>query len=116
MTMPATLSPWEDSKIQGPHRDRFAVVYVRPSTVQQMVRHQESTRLQDGLVERALAFGWARPQVLVIDEDLGKSGATTEGRPGFQRLVAEGSLAHVGIVFGLNISRLARSNRDWHHL
>jgi Resolvase, N terminal domain len=53
---------------------------------------------------------------LLIDEDLGKSGATAEGRPGFQRLVAEVSLAHVGIVFGLDISRLARSNRDWHHL
>jgi DNA invertase Pin-like site-specific DNA recombinase len=92
------------------------VVDVRQSTLQQMVRHQESTRLQYGLVERALAFGWARPQVLVIDEDLGKSGTTAEGRPGFQRLVAEVSLAHVGIVFGLDISRLARSNRDWHHL
>jgi DNA invertase Pin-like site-specific DNA recombinase len=110
------LSPWEDRKIQGQHRDRFAVVYVRQSTLQQMVRHQESTRLQYGLVERALAFGWARAQVLIIDEDLGKSGATAEGRPGFQRLVAEVSLAHVGIVFGLDISRLARSNRDWHHL
>jgi len=64
----------------------------------------------------ARAFGWARPQGLVIDEDLGKSGTTAEGRPGFQRLVAEVSLAHVGIVFGLDISRLARSNRDWHHL
>ena len=63
------LSPWEDRKIQGPHRDRFAVVYVRQSTLQQMVRHQESTRLQYGLVERALAFGWARSQVLGIDED-----------------------------------------------
>jgi DNA invertase Pin-like site-specific DNA recombinase len=116
MTTTTALSPWEDRKIQGQHRDRFAVVYVRQSTLQQMVRHQESTRLQYGLVERALAFGWARSQVLVIDEDLGKSGATAEGRPGFQRLVAEVSLAHVGIVFGLDISRLARSNRDWHQL
>ena len=116
MTTIAALSPWEDRKIQGQHRDRFAVVYVRQSTAQQMVRHQESTRLQYGLVDRARAFGWARPQGLVIDEDLGKSGATAVGRPGFQRLVAEVSLAHVGIVFGLDISRLARSNRDWHHL
>src|SRR5262249_44819164 len=94
----------------------LAVVYVRQSTLQQITRHQESTRLQYGLVEHALALGWARPRVLVIDEDLGKSGATAEGRPGFQRLVAEVSLAHVGIVFDLDISRLARSNRDWHHL
>src|SRR5262249_849148 len=92
------LSPWEDRTIQGQHRDRSGVVYVRQSTLQQMVRHQESTRLQYGLVEHALAFGWARAQVLIIDEDLGKSGATAEGRPGFQRLVAEVSLAHVGIV------------------
>jgi hypothetical protein len=63
------LSPWEDSKMRGQHRDRFAVVYVRQSTLQQRVRHQESTRLQYGLVARALAFGWARPQVLVLDED-----------------------------------------------
>jgi len=116
MTTTVALPLWEDSKIQGQHRDRFAVVYVRQSTVQQVARHQESTRLQYGLVERALAFGWAQPQVFVIDEDLGKSGTTAEGRPGFQRLVAEVSLAHVGIVFGLDISRLARSNRDWHHL
>jgi hypothetical protein len=80
MTMTTALSPWEGRKIQGPHRDRFAAVYVRQSTLQQMVRHQESTRLQYGLVERALAFGWARSQVLVIDEDLGKSGATAGGR------------------------------------
>src|SRR5262245_21484990 len=109
-------SPWEDRKMQGQHRDRFAVVYVRPSPLQQMVRHQESTRLQYGRVERALAFGWARSQVLVIAEDLGKSGTTAAGRPGLQRLVAEVTLAHVGIVFGLDISRLARSHRDWHHL
>jgi DNA invertase Pin-like site-specific DNA recombinase len=116
MTTTAALSPWEDSKSQGPHRDRFAVVYVRQSTVQQRLRPQASTRLQYGLVDRALAFGWTQPQVLVIDDDLGKSGATAEGRPGFQRLVAEVSWAHVGIVFGLDISRLARSNRDWHHV
>jgi len=61
-------------------------------------------------------LGWAQQRVLVIDEDLGKSGTTAEGRPGFQRLVAEVSLEHVGIVLGLEMSRLARSNRDWHQL
>jgi DNA invertase Pin-like site-specific DNA recombinase len=81
-----------------------------------MVRHEESTRLQYGLVDRALAFGWVRSQILGIDEDLGKSGTTAEERPGFQRLVAKVSLAHVGIGFGLDISLLARSNGDWHHL
>jgi DNA invertase Pin-like site-specific DNA recombinase len=103
-------------KIHRAHYDRLAAVYVRQSTPQQMLRHQESTRLQYGLVERALALGWAKPQVLVIDEDLGKSADSMAGRSGFQRLVAEVSLAHVGIIFGLEMSRLARSNRDWHHL
>jgi DNA invertase Pin-like site-specific DNA recombinase len=102
--------------MHGAHDDRLAAVYVRQSTPPQMLRPQESTRLQSGLVERALALGWATPQVLVIDEDLGKSADSVAGRSGFQRLVAEVSLAHVGIIFGLEMSRLARSNRDWHHL
>jgi DNA invertase Pin-like site-specific DNA recombinase len=116
MTVRTSISSGVATKMQGPHRDRLAVVYVRQSTPQQLVRHQESTRLQYGLVERALAFGWAQQRVLVIDEDLGKSADQAHGRPGFQRLVAEVSLAHVGIVFGLDMSRLARSSRDWHHL
>ena len=106
----------ESGKIQGRHRDRWAVVYVRQSTVQQVMRHQESTRLQYGLMERALELGWARERVVVIDEDLGKSGTSAEGRLGFQRLVAEVSLDHVGIVLGLEMSRLARSCRDWYQL
>lgn len=103
-------------KIQGYHRDRSAVVYVRQSTLQQIERHQESTRLQYGLVERALELGWVRSQVQVIDDDLGKSGRTAEGRLGFQRLVSEVSLNHVGIVLGIEMSRLARSCRDWYQL
>ena len=106
----------ESGKIQGRHRDRWAVVYVRQSTVQQVMRHQESTRLQYGLMERALELGWAWERVVVIDEDLGKSGTSAEGRLGFQRLVAEVSLDHVGIVLGLEMSRLARSCRDWYQL
>lgn len=104
------------SKIQGAHHDRLAVVYVRQSRPQQLIRHPESTRLQYGLVDRALALGWAQTQVLVIDEDLGKSADSASERSGFQRLVAEVSLAHVGMILGLEMSRLARSNRDWHHL
>ena len=65
-------------KIRAAHRDRLAVVYVRQSTLQQRTRHQESTRLQYGLVERAVALGWLRARIEVIDEDLGKSGATAE--------------------------------------
>jgi DNA invertase Pin-like site-specific DNA recombinase len=89
MTVTTASTSGGSAKIQGQHRDRLAVVYVRQSTPQQLVRHQESTRLQYGLVERALALGWAQPRVLVIDEDLGKSADQAAGRPGFQRLVAE---------------------------
>lgn len=114
--MSAAIALWarKDGKIQGYHRDRLAVVYVRQSTVQQISRHQESTRLQYGLVERALALGWPRERVLVIDEDQGLSGRSAEGRLGFQRLVAEVGLNRVGIVLGLERSRLARSCRDWY--
>lgn len=103
-------------KIQSRHRDRQAVVYVHQSTLQQVSRHQESTRLQYGLAERAVDLGWPRHLVSVIDDDLGKSGVSAEGRPGFQRLVAAVSLEQVGIVLGAEMSRLARSCRDWHQL
>jgi DNA invertase Pin-like site-specific DNA recombinase len=103
-------------KVQGRHCDRLAIVYVRQSTLQQVERHQESTRLQYGLVERALQFGWSRERVMVIDDDLGRSGTAAAGRPGFQRLVAEVGLGRVGLVLGMEMSRLARSCRDWHQL
>ena len=103
-------------KIQRRHRERAAMVYVRQSTVQQVERHQESTRLQYALVDRAFRFGWERAAIIVIDDDLGRSGASMEGRPGFQRLVAEVGLGHVGLVLGAEMSRLARSCRDWHQL
>lgn len=108
--------PNESGKIQGHHRDRLAIVYVRQSTLQQVERDQESTRLQYSLVERALALGWPQERVLVIADDLGKSGASREGRPGFQHLVVEVGLNHVGLVLGIEMSRLARSCRDWHQL
>lgn len=104
------------SKVAPRHLDRLAVVYVRQSTMQQLVNHQESTRMQYDLVTRALALGWPRDRVLVIDDDLGRSGASAEGRPGFQRLVAEVGLDHVGLILGVEMSRLARSCRDWHQL
>lgn len=103
-------------KILGRHRDRLAIVYVRQSTVQQIERHQESTRLQYALVDRAFQFGWARETIVTIDDDLGRSGTTVEGRLGFQRLVAEVGLGRVGLVLGVEMSRLARSCRDWHQL
>src|SRR5579871_1258066 len=103
-------------KLRSFHQERLAVVYVRQSTPQQVLEHQESTRLQYGLVNRATALGWDPSRVLVIDDDLGKSGTSTQGRVGFQRLVSEVSLDHVGIILGVEMSRLARSNKDWHQL
>src|ERR1700674_667891 len=103
-------------KIHRQHRERLAIVYIRQSTPQQVERHQESTRLQYALVDRAIAFGWAHETVVCIDDDLGRSGASIEGRLGFQRLVAEVGLGNVGLVLGVEMSRLARSCRDWHQL
>src|SRR5215813_12259111 len=100
-------------KIHRRHRERAAIVYIRQSTVQQVERHQESTRLQYALVDRAIQFGWSRETIVVIDDDLGRSGASIEGRLGFQRLVAEVGLGNVGLVLGVEMSRLARSCRDW---
>jgi DNA invertase Pin-like site-specific DNA recombinase len=103
-------------KLAPRHLERLAMVYVRQSTPQQTMRHQESTRMQYGLAERARELGWPRERILVIDEDQGRSGSSAEGRPGFQRLVAEVGLDHVGLILGVEMSRLARSCRDWHQL
>src|SRR5918996_406162 len=112
------LLPWErlGSKVGDRHLERLAVVYVRQSTRQQVLDHGESTRLQYGLVERAVGLGWPASRVLVIDEDLGKSGASAAGRVGFQRLVTEITMGHVGLVLGMEMSRLARSGSDWYQL
>ena len=99
-------------KVQAWHRERLAVVYVRQSTGQQVLFHRESTRIQYGLTAQAQALGWTADRVLVIDDDLGKSGASAAGRLGFQRLVSEVSLDHVGLILGVEMSRLARSNAD----
>src|SRR5918912_2610159 len=98
------------------YRARTAFVYVRQSSVSQVTRHAESTDLQYGLVERAVTLGWPRDRVVVIDDDLGKSGADSDERYGFQRLIAEIGLGHAGLVVSLDASRLARNNSDWHRL
>jgi DNA invertase Pin-like site-specific DNA recombinase len=103
-------------KIRPEHLDRAAVVYVRQSSRQQVLEHTESTRLQYALAERAVALGWARSQVMVIDDDLGVSAATADSRKGFARLVAEVTMGRVGVVLGIEMSRLARTGRDWHQL
>lgn len=103
-------------KVQAWHLDRLAVVYVRQSTRQQALEHGESTRVQDGLTSRAEALGVGGLAVLVIDDDLGWSGAGTVDRPGFQRLVTEIAMGRVGLVLGIEMSRLARAGREWHQL
>src|SRR3954468_14481778 len=103
-------------KVRPWHLQRKAVVYIRQSTPQQVLDHRESTDRQYALAHRAAALGWSRGDVEVVDEDQGRSGQTAEGRLGFQYLLAEIGLDHVGIVFGLEMSRLARSNKDWHQL
>jgi DNA invertase Pin-like site-specific DNA recombinase len=105
-----------ESKITAGHRDRLAVVYVRQSTRRQVLENTESTRLQYGLAERATALGWARSRIEVIDDDLGLSAAVADSRPGFARLVTQVTMGRVGIVVGIEMSRLARSGRDWHQL
>ena len=103
-------------KIRAEHLGRAAVVYVRQSSRQQVLEHTESTRLQYALVERAATLGWARSQVMVIDDDLGVSAATADSRKGFARLVTEVTMGRAGVVLGIEMSRLARTGRDWHQL
>src|SRR5918994_1658959 len=112
------LWPWGrlGSKVGDRQLERLAVVYVRQSTRQQVPDHGESTRPQYGLVERAVGLGWQTSRVLVIDEDLGKSGSSAAGRAGFQRLVTEITMGHVGLGLGIEMSRLARSGSDWYQL
>ena len=116
----ADATPWtrpvESTKITDAHRAKLAVVYVRQSTPQQVAENRESLARQYALADHAIALGWPTERVLVIDEDLGLSGRTADMRLGFQRLLAEVSMDHVGLVLGLEMSRLSRSCKDWHHL
>jgi DNA invertase Pin-like site-specific DNA recombinase len=98
------------------HLTRQACLYVRQSTLHQVFENTESTARQYALRERALALGWADERIVVIDQDLGHSAASTADRLGFQRLVASVGLGQVGLVLGLEVSRLARNSSDWHHL
>lgn len=104
------------AKIQRAHLERLAYVYVRQSSVAQVLEHQESLRRQSGLARRAVELGWAPDRVHVIDEDLGQSGRAAEGRSGFQKLAQEVSLGRVGAIFALEVSRLARCSADWQQL
>lgn len=103
-------------KVTADHLKRLAYLYIRQSTLHQMQNNRESTARQYDLRGRAQALGWNNDQIVVIDDDMGISGASAENRSGFQRLVAEVGLGRVGVVMGLEVSRLARSSADWHRL
>jgi DNA invertase Pin-like site-specific DNA recombinase len=105
-----------NSQITAEHLARWAYVYVRQSCPGQVLRHSESTSLQYQLVERVVAWGWPRDRIRVIDDDLGRSGTSAEGRDGFQFLLSEIALGRAGLVMSLDASRLARNNSDWHRL
>src|SRR3989475_7979160 len=103
-------------KVTASQLKRSAFLYIRQSTACQVLEHTESTARQYALRKRAVALGWQDDQVIVIDSDQGQSGASAADREGFQRLVAEVSMGRVGIVLGLEVSRLARNSADWHRL
>jgi DNA invertase Pin-like site-specific DNA recombinase len=104
------------TKIHERHLDRLAIVYVRQSSPQQVLEHKESRERQYALADTAVALGWTKDRVCIIDEDQGQSGRTAASRLGFQRLLAEVTMDHVGLILGLEMSRLSRSSKDWHHL
>ena len=103
-------------KVQASHLKRNAYLYIRQSTLRQVFENTESTKRQYALRQRAVALGWSEDRIIVIDSDLGQSGASSADREGFQRLVAEVGVGHAGIVLGLKVSRLARNSADWHRL
>jgi DNA invertase Pin-like site-specific DNA recombinase len=111
-----TLTTEIVSKITASHLERDAYVYVRQSTLTQVREHTESLERQYELASRALTLGWSPRQVIVVDDDLGRSGADSTAREGFKNLVADVGLGKVGIIFGIEVSRLARNNADWYQL
>ena len=100
-------------KVQPHHLERSAYLYVRQSSMRQVIENVESTKRQYALRSRAIALGWRDDQIIVIDNDQGESGASAAWREGFQRLVSDVGMGHAGIVMGLEVSRLARNNADW---
>ena len=111
-----TLTRELASKVTATHLERDAYVYVRQSTLTQVREHTESLERQYELAAKAQSLGWTARQVVVVDEDLGRSGAEASARKGFQHLVAEVGLGKVGIILGIEVSRLARNNADWYQL
>jgi DNA invertase Pin-like site-specific DNA recombinase len=106
----------ESMKIRPHHLERSAYLYVRQSSMRQVFENVESTKRQYALRGRAVALGWQEDRIIVIDSDQGESGASATWREGFQRLVTDVGMGRAGIVMGLEVSRLARNNADWHRL
>ena len=106
----------EAVKVTGGHLARNAYLYVRQSTLKQVLNNTESTARQYALRQRAAALGWPAAQIITIDTDQGHSGASAADREGFQQLTAEVGMGRAGIVLGLEVSRLARNSADWHRL
>jgi DNA invertase Pin-like site-specific DNA recombinase len=106
----------ESLKVQPHHLERGAYLYIRQSSMRQVIENIESTKRQYALRSRAIALGWHDDQIIVIDNDQGESGASAAWREGFQRLVTDVGMGHAGIVMGLEVSRLARNSADWHRL
>src|ERR1700733_8043625 len=106
----------ESLKVQPRHLQRSAYLYIRQSSMRQVMENVESTKRQYALRNRATALGWRDDQIIVIDNDQGESGASAAWREGFQRLVTDVGMGHAGMVMGLEVSRLARNNADWHRL
>lgn len=98
------------------HRGRLALVYVRQSSLHQVLHHQESQRRQRDFVARAAQLGWPPERVQIVDDDLGQSGSRSGERFGFQEMVSRTALGQIGLILAVEVSRLARSNRDWYHL
>ena len=103
-------------QLSSAHHARLAYVYIRQSSLHQVLHHLESQRRQRSLVERAVQLGWMPERVQVLDEDLGQSGARSQRRSGFERLLAAVAVGEVGIIFSLEVSRISRGNRNWYHL
>jgi DNA invertase Pin-like site-specific DNA recombinase len=106
----------ESDKIKPSHHSRMALVYVRQSSAAQVEHNRESTLRQYALAQRAAALGWPPARITIIDDDLGLSGTSAHQRGGFARVAADVALGHVGLILGLEVSRLARNNADWYRL
>ena len=104
------------TKVTPHHTQRVAYVYIRQSSPGQVLHHKESQINQARMADHATALGWTTDQIRILTSDQGLTGATSQGRDGFHELISEVTLGQVGIIFGYEVSRLARNNADWHRL